>query len=333
VKLTVWDIDITKPDENDVHLKGEEVKWAAHFSPSTISPDIATWNFSYTQGSGIPSSGSGQTEGNERIFYSTLTSGGVTLAETVKIEVEVTIDSVVVTDERTIKSVIPNVTKVSFNQDHQLWDNISEEIIEDPVWEKGLSESVSKDSEVAYSMPVYSGGVLVETSVAYAEIEIEGCLSLTNSTSVQVKGTGDENFFPQGAWFHTWDWSGSGIQLTSSPLRGSVGKYNKMDVSWKYRVKKKSDDDCGDWVDMNSSSHLVYVVYDTPKSPMSVPWTEVLDYSCVWADGEMTASGVFTAITTGAYNNSGKDYYGWDSHTSGEIFNLTDFFSDTGADC
>jgi len=50
------------------------------------------------------------------------------------------------------------------------------------------------------------------------------------------------------------------------------------------------------WVYMGSTSHTVYVVRAQPFRDMALPWQKVLDYSCVWAEGQTTAAGTFDAI-------------------------------------
>lgn len=83
------------------------------------------------------------------------------------------------------------------------------------------------------------------------------------------------------------------------------------------------------------STHTYYTLLGVPQSPMSVPWTEVLDHSCDWASGKTSESAAITEITKGAYNDFGNDheYYGGGSHAYGTTFDLTDFLSDDWADC
>jgi len=66
---------------------------------------------------------------------------------------------------------------------------------------------------------------------------------------------------------------------------------------------------------------------------MPEPWTDVLDYACVWADGETEELGVVKKITTNAYWNFGKNYDGTRSHAEGTTFKLTELLQEDWADC
>jgi len=66
---------------------------------------------------------------------------------------------------------------------------------------------------------------------------------------------------------------------------------------------------------------------------MPEPWTEVLDYACVWAANKSSESSAVRAITLKAYTSFGKHYYGDATHAQGTTFELTDFFQDSWADC
>jgi hypothetical protein len=91
----------------------------------------------------------------------------------------------------------------------------------------------------------------------------------------------------------------------------------------------------------NSTSHTYYTLLAAPQSPMSEPWTSVLDYACDWASGESTNSNVLYYLCYNLYNSSGLDYDGGQSHyecisyPSQKLqFNLTDFLQEWNkADC
>ncbi|MDZ7401893.1 MAG: hypothetical protein ONB37_17180 [candidate division KSB1 bacterium] len=55
------------------------------------------------------------------------------------------------------------------------------------------------------------------------------------------------------------------------------------------------------WI-AESGEHEYYTVLDEPQAPMSVPWTDVLDYSCDWASGQSSEANVVKKITEGIYN-------------------------------
>jgi len=222
----------------------------------------------------------------------------------VKLKVQATVSETTYEDERTIKAVLPNVTKISFvNNDHTLTDYDTKNTITDPVWMKPLGQPVSKNDEAAYT----------KSGSATAELEIEASDPLTNSTSVQVQGVkvaaDDENFYPQGAWFQDWTWSPGELQLTSSPLYGSVNYYDTLDVKWQYRVEKIADG-WGDWVEMNQSSHKLYTVNSTPlESPL---YDFALEKACGYVNGSSDIAG---KINTGMDNDINYDPGAAHEHT------------------
>ena len=83
-----------------------------------------------------------------------------------------------------------------------------------------------------------------------------------------------------------------------------------------------------------SGAHTVYVVLASPQAPMTKPWTEVLDYSCDWADGQTSAASAATQITQKLYSDSGFEYdtEDGDAHypSAWSPFELTDFLDDFG---
>jgi hypothetical protein len=86
------------------------------------------------------------------------------------------------------------------------------------------------------------------------------------------------------------------------------------------------------------TEHTYYTLLASPKPPMDVPWTDVLDYACVWADGEQSESGSAQKITEGIYSiedlNGDIDYdwpYGACMYSTGpynRYFALKSFLSD-----
>jgi hypothetical protein len=66
---------------------------------------------------------------------------------------------------------------------------------------------------------------------------------------------------------------------------------------------------------------------------MAVPWTEVLDMSCAWAEKTYDQTSALYALTTGAYFNSGKSYDGGGTHSPYTQMNLKRFLNEDWADC
>ena len=74
-------------------------------------------------------------------------------------------------------------------------------------------------------------------------------------------------------------------------------------TTWKWQYRRRG----GAWIDMDTTRHKVYVLLEVPKAPWKqtpynstndqIPWTEVMDYSCIWAIGSKdrdTAAGKVT---------------------------------------
>jgi hypothetical protein len=82
--------------------------------------------------------------------------------------------------------------------------------------------------------------------------------------------------------------------------------------------------------------HRVYLVLDTPQSPMAIPWTEVLEDACGFARYRSTASEVARYCTTGLFFAQ-RFYYPGDyrSHWTSEYpywmrFKLTQYYNTPG---
>ena len=93
--------------------------------------------------------------------------------------------------------------------------------------------------------------------------------------------------------------------------------------------------------DIENISHLYYTLLSSPQSPMSVPWTDVLDYACVWASGESSYSSAASKVTEKIYNElgdtdgdidydwpRGRLFYSSGSSYNWRTFDLSDFFHD-----
>jgi len=287
--VTIFKVDIEKPNEADIFLKGEELRFESKVEPSGLGTFTYAW--SVTEGSCTPSTGSSAD------FEATLNSEG-----TIKVKLEVTVSGVACEDERKIETVVPEVVKISWKNDHDLFKGEwGETAITDPVWIKNLGSSVpAKDEPGAYT----------RSASATAELEIKASKSLSYSTSVQVQGDGvatdDENFSSKGAYFHHWTWYPGELELTSSPLYSSVNFYETLDIQWQYRVEKLAGG-WGEWVDMNQSSQLLYTVLAKPEWPESKPHAVILNYACRWAANATTPDGVCVNIL----DNGFKVYYKW----------------------
>ncbi|MGI6496480.1 MAG: hypothetical protein ACOX5G_10425 [Kiritimatiellia bacterium] len=292
VRLTVLSVDIVDPEEDDVHLVGEEVKFDGELEPTGLSGVTYAWS--------VLEVTCDPTTATTEDFETTLKSEG-----SIKVKLEVTIGGTTCEKIRTIEAVLPEVTKLSWNNDHAMtkWGGGA---ITDPVWVKTLGGAVTKNEPGTYT----------KDGEATAELEIEGDSPLTHPTSVQIKGDGNtENFYPDGATFHNWTWSSGELQLDSSPLCASVNFYDTLDVTWYYRVEKLAGG-WGDWVEMNESTHLLYTVDATPAaSPL---YDRGVDKGCRYANGASDFAG---AINTGLADDLLYEPTGCTSHDLG-IFDI-----------
>ncbi len=84
-----------------------------------------------------------------------------------------------------------------------------------------------------------------------------------------------------------------------------------------------------------TGTHTYYTLLGTPQSPMTEPWTVVLNYACDWAANQSTESGVATKITENAYTVFGNShtYNGYYTKAVPPTFYLTDFLNVNRADC
>jgi hypothetical protein len=116
-----------------------------------------------------------------------------------------------------------------------------------------------------------------------------------------------------------------------SSISGSV---NKKSFSWSWYVDLINGNELEEPIYIGmTGSHTYYILLATPQQPMSIPWTDVLDYACVWAAGQTSEDQAVTLITTKAYTNFGKNYDGGGTHAPGTTFHLTSLLASSWADC
>ena len=164
---------ITAPDEGEVHLFGEELKFVGVVVPDGLPNARYAWNV--LQGTCLPATSSSID------FQTTLKSIG-----DLKVEFSVMVGNLTCRTNRTIKVVRPEVTKLSWKNDHDLTQGFTGgSVIDDPVWIKHRNGPLVKNEPGAYT----------RNCSAEAELAIEADLPLAHQTYVQVKGSGNsENF-------------------------------------------------------------------------------------------------------------------------------------------
>ena len=111
-------------------------------------------------------------------------------------------------------------------------------------------------------------------------------------------------------------------------------------IAWTYCVKV-NEPDAGEYISAGYSSASkspttkLYIVLDTPSSPLATPWTEVLDLACTWAVGTTQKPPALTALTEALYGKGSAtglwyDYVlGQGSYEAGNTtLKLTKFLTD-----
>ncbi len=79
------------------------------------------------------------------------------------------------------------------------------------------------------------------------------------------------------------------------------------------------------WIE-TTGPHTYYTLLAAPQSPMSEPWTEVLDYSCDWARNKSSTSSALSELVEELYNYGvtydGGSHYTRNSYTNLDLTNL-----------
>jgi hypothetical protein len=123
----------------------------------------------------------------------------------------------------------------------------------------------------------------------------------TPSLTIRAYGSDSWNLADHVVLFDEYGVSDYVTMSSSTSVPNSVGKHNK---TWDWYVCKVGGNPIGPFWTGNSS-HTYYTVFDTPVSPLSVPWTDVLDYSCTFASGASSIDSVASKITFGIYSSLG----------------------------
>ena len=85
---------------------------------------------------------------------------------------------------------------------------------------------------------------------------------------------------------------GEGIFAVNSPS----GVINKLTTEWNWKYKIPAESSTKE---ICKSKHKLYVTFDVPKNPMTMPWVDVLDYACQWAQGENDLTDISTTVRNG----------------------------------
>ena len=119
---------------------------------------------------------------------------------------------------------------------------------------------------------------------------------------------------------------GSGqVSFITDPNNDQDETVGKWTFTWEWKVTEVDEESVSPF-SIGESTHTYYNTYASPSSPMDTTWVEVLDYACVWAQGEDTLAGAATEVAAGIYNNENLEYVKPAQYTGENGFNLTGFY-------
>lgn len=132
------------------------------------------------------------------------------------------------------------------------------------------------------------------------------------------------------------------IKFTDTHLNEVGVNKSKLVLQWQYRSLFSQT-----WIDFARTEHTIYTVLDKPNLPWrqlpdnprvntQLPWTEVLDWACLWAKGTKSLSDAAARIAENIYAIGGKEVsfhgidtyvrYGPGDYTDGdEVFHCSSF--------
>ncbi len=173
-------------------------------------------------------------------------------------------------------------------------------------WTKG--ETKPEQSPAAYAIASTTGKtvtiqakfVISDPTITQAQVRADGggVLGAIDPFTVTFKnGVSDPDFVTLSLPHHTLATNGVG----------------RTDISWTWYYKT-----LGDWTQLTVTQHRIYVVLAmpttpwtqsaTPSSDTQVPWADLLDYACVWANGAKTAGEAAGLITQKVNGGIGLSY-------------------------
>lgn len=198
-----------------------------------------------------------------------------------------------------------------------------------PEWTAG--ETLPSDSPAAYAIKETQGTIIT--------IKAKFTVSSNSVTKAQVRARGGGVLGQLDPQTITLVNGVSVPEFVSFELRDHLigaGGIDVEDITWEWEFRC-----CGGskWEPLATTRHRIYIVLEEPtlpwKQPLSDtqnPWTEALDYACVWAAGKQNRDDAASAITQAINATLGLVYdnaAGASHYTSGGLafFELTQFLS------
>jgi hypothetical protein len=170
-----------------------------------------------------------------------------------------------------------------------------------PEWHNGLDDA--SDSPAAYAIP----------NVAGVDIEAVFTISGPPNAPVQIQATGGGILGAINPTLVPFVGNTATVTLPLPNNQLATRGVHREDVTftWQYQIGAEG------WETIGESNHRIYVVLASPNQPWELgedpmrkqlPWTDVLDCACLWADGTVTADAATQAITTMVNSGVGLIY-------------------------
>lgn len=163
-------------------------------------------------------------------------------------------------------------------------------------------------------------------------IEPSGYSNSNISVYAEVSGEGIGYININTVYFQGSQYSTPKVMTCQGSVAGSV---DIRSFSWSWYAAAVNGNPLEDPLVIGTTGdHTYYVLLAAPQSPLSEPWTDVLDYSCNWAGGQSSSSGAMTKVVQNIYSNLDLYYDTYDGSpryttngTSG-VFHLNQFLNE-----
>jgi concanavalin A-like lectin/glucanase superfamily protein len=162
-----------------------------------------------------------------------------------------------------------------------------------PEWRKGLI--LASDSPAAYAITRVTGRVVT--------IQAVFTISGPAASAVQIRALGGGilgAIDPVTVVFGAGNTATVTLNLDHHQLAASGVQAQNVAFTWQYQIGSSA------WTTIGISNHRIYVLLARPMSPWvqganpaekQLPWTDLLDYACLWAYGTTTPDAAIQAIT------------------------------------
>jgi len=163
-------------------------------------------------------------------------------------------------------------------------------------WTKTLSSAA--DSPALYAISAVTGKAIT--------IQAKFLVSDPAATTAQVKADGSGILGAIGPFTVTFANGVSNPEWVTISLPDhqlATTGITRSDVTWSWSCRPAG----GDWTSLATTSHRVYAVLAVPPMPWvqsadlgetQLPWTDVLDFACAWAQGLKAPQAAASAVTT-----------------------------------